>query len=171
VDAEKWGETIRAIQVGGPNALAAKWSACFEAVKHADQLKPWPMTNPDGWSQEKDIAIDRLRPYSDIDKVRAAAQTTCPRDFGLWRVHAQDIEAKNAARLQVLCGVLQTLYSMQHDPDLADTAGELMDKIANALESHWKILAKDIPINSSYRDWCVSKTRDYRSLPKFWRYV
>ena len=169
--AEKWGTTVAAILAKGPAADVARWDACCGATAQADQLAPWPSCSPDGWSQAKDQAIDALRGLSDIDKVRGMAQSTCPRDFGVWRAHCQDIEARNAARLQVLVWVLQTLFKMRHDSELADVAGQMADKIGNTLERYWRIKTQDVPINTAYREWCTRVTMDYAALPKMWRYV
>lgn len=169
--AEKWGTIVGALLRKGADAPAAKWEACCGAVEQADQLVPWPPSSPGGWTHEKENAVDRLRLLTDIDSIRDAAASTCPGYFGVWRAHIQDTEAKNAARLQVLIWVAQSLYAMRNDADLSDGAGQMIDKVRRNLETHWKIMAADVPIDTPYRVWCTARTRDYRLLPKAWRFV
>lgn len=170
MDAEKWGQVVSAIHRGGDSAATAKWEACQAATAKGPMMVPFPECNPEGWTHQKHVAIEHMRGVHDVDELRSAAQMF-PVDFAVWRTHCHDLEAKNAARLQVLVWVLQILYKMRTDPDLAEIAGTMADKVANTLDRHWGIRSHDIPIDSPYREWCTKVTRNYRMLPKLWRYL
>lgn len=168
--AEQWGLTVGEILGKGSTSLAAKWQACCAATATAAQMAPFPECNPDGFTHEKHELLDSLHLHSDIDRIRATA-TMFGLDFGMWRTHCLDLEAKNAARLQVLVWVLRTLGEVSADPELAPAANAIGEKVLRNIEQQWRILPDSVPTDSTYRAWCTRVTRNYRMLPKIWRYV
>lgn len=170
MSAENWLVDLSTITGPSEAAQLSRLRYVTETVQRGVCLAPHPERNPDAWSVERDQCIMSLRHLEGIDELRARA-LNFPAEFAAWRTHCHNLEAQNAARLQVLVWCLQTLYALRHDQELAEIAGQLADKIADSLQRGWRIDPSTLPVTGSYRDWCTRATRNYRMLPKAWRYV
>jgi hypothetical protein len=163
-------ECLGGMLTRAPQTAGERYMLAVESIKRLGALTPWPDCNPEGWDSDKEQLVSKLRQLDDIEAIRNSA-LAFPGDFSQWRTHCHDLEAKNAARLQVLVWILQTLYSLRHDEEIAPVASSMADKVADALEQRWNVPTHEIPITGPYRDWCSKVTRNYRMLPKAWRYV
>jgi hypothetical protein len=143
---------------------------CTQSLSALSGLGPWPEASPPDWSGEKHMQIVSLRELREIDQIRERAQMF-PTTFAAYRTWAHDLEAANAGRLTVLVSVLQRLHTLRDDPEAGGEARKLSERILAALARQWAIRAIDVPLEVSARDWCTRVTRNYRLLPRTWRYV
>lgn len=153
-----------------PQTHAERLAACVSHIDALSSLGPYPEVAPPDWTTEKHLQVQPLRAIQDIDQLRSTAKLF-PAVFGAYRSHALDLEAQNAARLAVLVWVLQQLFAMRHDRELAGPAAALTERVTAALRRQWHIRDEDVPIDTPYREWCTRMTRNYRMLPKAWRWV
>lgn len=166
--AEQWGEMI-----GESLGAGVKERAVLEIAssrEHMAMLSPIAAKFPDGWGNDdgarKHQFIDSLRSAGgEIADVREAAQAW-PIAFGEWRRYVCDLEAANAAKLQVLIWIVQTLYVLEQEDE---SYGRLKYAVMESIDRAWGI--NELPVTGPYREWCVRMTRKPNLLPNAWRYV
>lgn len=166
--AEQWGELI-----GASLGAGVKERAVLEIASSRERMAmmaPVEVSFPDGWDtdegERKHRFIDDLRKAGrEIADLREAAQAM-PLAFGEWRRYVCDIEAANAAKLQVLMWIVQTLHVLEQDDSDYE---RLKYDVMKFIDRVWGI--NELPVSGSYRDWCVRMTRKPNLLPNAWRYV
>jgi hypothetical protein len=166
MNSEQWGQLISRSLERDPLARTEAALTIASSKAQIELLRPPRFVHPEGWDCEdgerKHKFVEDLRNARDIASVRERA-LGWPIAFGEWRRAVYDHEATCAAKLQVLLWVVQTLHT------LGDEGDELKYKVMEFLDREWKLSV--VPVDGSYRDWCVKQTRKPHLLPNAWRYV
>jgi hypothetical protein len=91
--------------------------------------------------------------------------------FGQFRAGVTEIEAQNAARLQTLALTAHTLLSWvdQGDAELRAFAEPLLRRLMRHLLLAWNV--QQPPPKREVREWAIRANRNYRLLPRRWRYL
>lgn len=164
-------ECLGGMLTRAPQSPGERFQLCHESLSRMTSLGPLSETNPPDWNANRDGLVNALHMLaSDVERIRSSAQAF-PEDFAAWRNHVHNLEASNAARLQVIVWMLQTLYSLCEDEEIGPAAGQMANKLADVLENSWRLNPLEVPMTGDYRAWCSRVTRNYRMLPKPWRYA
>ena len=165
--AESWGGLIGR-SVGAVGRPDAQREVVLTVASDPAAFSPMMFSGPPEWRDDESAGrwhafVDSLHLAG--ANLREACQAN-PLVFGQWRRAVCDHEAQTAARLQVLAWSVQQLYRFE---SIDREFGELRYRVMEHVSRAWGI--NEMPVEGSYRDWCTRMTRNYRLLPKAWRYV
>lgn len=163
-----WASILRRIQMPEPDGrehARALWVACTQVVDHPDDYAPLPFGAFPPLLDHK--TVDDLEGYirrASTGDDQVALQVA--RTFGGWRAHVTEVEALNAARLQMLASTLRTLADLMRRSTNAELVSARIAELGDFIERKWRTA---IPLQGDIRTWASRITRRYDLLPFDWR--
>lgn len=158
---------------------AAAWRVCSEVARALASASPpeeraaylpAPFHGPpQPWGEREHQAIQSCRAAKDFDALRLAVSVS-PEAFGRFRLAVADWEIQQAGRLNPVLWSLQVLYRLADSGAIEGAAAYKMSVgLSSVVTREWHVGDWDITANTW--DVAVKATRDYRLLPKSWRFV
>lgn len=162
VMAELFGSAVQQALDPGPVDESARLHGelvvCGEVARHLNTYVPHPM--PD--------MPPELRHFGAMtwDEKRAALDGPAGPAFARYRFEVTDVEASNAARLQVLVSTVQTLARLRNRAPDPQTVDRVLETVGSWIERIWRVSP---PLEGETRHWCTRQTRRLDVLPAAWR--